>query len=76
MLSVDETRCRPWSSPCAGALQIRGSVRVDDPTHLIASLMDDLSRRRIEVDMIKFSGPAFAKVDNRLMSLQIGRAHV
>jgi hypothetical protein len=43
----------------------------DDPTHLIASLMDDLSRRRIEVDMIKFSGPAFTQVDNRLMSLQL-----
>ncbi len=43
----------------------------DDPAHLIDSLMDDLSRRRIEVDMIKFSGPAFAKVDNRLMSLQL-----
>jgi len=43
----------------------------DDPTHLIESLMDDLSRRRIEMDMIKFSGPAFAKVDNRLMSLQL-----
>ena len=43
----------------------------DDTTHLIASLMDDLSRRRIEVDMIKFSGPAFAQVDNRLMSLQL-----
>jgi len=42
-----------------------------EPTHLIASLMDDLSRRRIEFDMIKFSGPAFAKVDNRLMSLQL-----
>jgi hypothetical protein len=43
----------------------------DDPTHLIASLMDDLSRRRIEIDMIKFCGPAFAQVDNRLMSLQL-----
>jgi len=43
----------------------------DDTTQLIASLMDDLSRRRIEVDMIKFSGPAFAQVDNRLMSLQL-----
>jgi len=43
----------------------------DDPTHLIASLMDDLSRRRVEIDMIKFSGPAFAQVDNRLMSLQL-----
>jgi hypothetical protein len=43
----------------------------DDPAHLIASLMDDLNRRRIDVDMIKFSGPAFANVDNRLMSLQL-----
>ncbi len=43
----------------------------NDLTHLISSLMDDLSRRRIEVDMIKFSGPAFAQVDNRLMSLQL-----
>jgi hypothetical protein len=43
----------------------------DDPIHLIASLMDDLSRRRVEIDMIKFSGPAFANVDNRLMSLQL-----
>jgi hypothetical protein len=43
----------------------------DDPVRLIASLMEDLSRRRIEIDMIKFSGPAFAQVDNRLMSLQL-----
>lgn len=43
----------------------------DDPSHLIATLMDDLSRRRIEVDMIKFSGPAFKGADNRLMSLQL-----
>jgi|SRR5579862_9828463 len=43
----------------------------DEPVHLIDSLMEDLSRRRIEVDTIKFSGPAFAEVDNRLMSLQL-----
>jgi len=43
----------------------------DDSVRLIESLMDDLSRRRIEVDMIKFSGPLFAQVDNRLMSLQL-----
>lgn len=41
------------------------------PATLIASLMDELSRGRVEVDMIKFSGPAFADVDNRLMSLQL-----
>jgi len=43
----------------------------EKPEELIASLMDGLSRVRIEVDMIKFSGPAFAGVDNRLMSLQL-----
>jgi len=41
------------------------------PDRLIRSLMDDLSRERVEVDMIKFSGPAFANVDNRLMALQL-----
>ena len=44
---------------------------LDEPNHLIGTLMDDLSRRRIEIDMIKFSGPAFGGVDNRLMSLQL-----
>ncbi len=33
--------------------------------------MDELSRERIEIDMIKFAGPGFAGVDNRLMSLQL-----
>jgi hypothetical protein len=41
------------------------------PEVLIGSLMDDLTRERIEVDMIRFSGPCFAGVDNRLMSLQL-----
>jgi hypothetical protein len=40
-------------------------------TDLVASLMDDLSRERIEIDMIKFSGPAIRGIDNRLMSLQL-----
>jgi hypothetical protein len=42
-----------------------------DPRHVVNSLLDGLSRRRIEVDMIRFSGPAFGGVDNRLMSLQL-----
>ena len=41
------------------------------PEILIASLMDSLTRDRMEVDMIRFSGPAFDGVDNRLMSLQL-----
>ncbi len=42
-----------------------------DPAALIGSLMDSLSRDRMEVDTIKLSGPAFASADNRLMSLQL-----
>jgi hypothetical protein len=41
------------------------------PAELIGALLDELSATRIEVDMIRFSGPAFARVDNRLMSLQL-----
>jgi hypothetical protein len=42
-----------------------------DPSDLIGSLLDDLLSERVEVDMIKFSGPAFTGVDNRLMALQL-----
>ena len=41
------------------------------PADLIAGLLDELTRERVEIDMIKFSGPAFAGIDNRLMSLQL-----
>jgi len=42
-----------------------------DPHKFIASLLDNLTPDRIEVDMLRFSGPAFATVDNRLMSLAL-----
>jgi hypothetical protein len=41
------------------------------PAELIAGLADELSRERVEIDMIKFSGPGFPGIDNRLMSLQL-----
>lgn len=43
----------------------------DEPATLIATLLDNLTRERIEVDMIRCSGPGFAAVDNRLLSLQL-----
>jgi hypothetical protein len=43
----------------------------DSPEVLLRSLMDDLSSDRIEIDMVRFDGPDFAKVDNRLMSLYL-----
>jgi hypothetical protein len=45
--------------------------RRESPEKLIASLMDDLSREQVELDMVKLSGPGFSGVDNRLMSLQL-----
>jgi hypothetical protein len=41
------------------------------PPVFLLSLMDDLSKDRIQIDMIHFEGPAFSKVDNRLMSLHL-----
>jgi len=41
------------------------------PTKLIGSLLDGLEEGRIEVDMIKFTGPRFDGLDNRLMALQL-----
>jgi len=39
------------------------------PEKFIRSLTDELGIDRLEVDMLKFAGPAFAQVDNRLLSL-------
>jgi hypothetical protein len=41
------------------------------PDVLIRSLLDNLTWERVEVDMIRLAGPAFAGVDNRLMALQL-----
>jgi len=49
-----------------------------DLKKFIGSLLDDLTSTRIEIDMIRFSGPDFAMVDNRIMCLELvtqGLAH-
>ncbi len=38
---------------------------------LLGHLLDGLSHERVEVDLVEFTGPAFAGVDNRLMSLEL-----
>src|ERR1019366_1470746 len=43
----------------------------EQPRELIGALVEGLRRSQVEVDMIRLSGPAFAGVDNRLMSLQL-----
>lgn len=50
----------------------------DNVEQLLKSLMDDLDNNNLEIDMVDFSGPAFADIDNRLMALklvQFGMTH-
>ena len=54
-----------------GVNLLYGAFYHKEPEKLISSLQENLAPGRIEVDMIKLSGPAFAKIDNRLMSLQL-----
>jgi hypothetical protein len=54
-----------------GVNLLYGAFYHSQPEKLISSLQENLAPGRIEVDMIKFSGPAFYHVDNRLMSLQL-----
>jgi len=41
------------------------------PEELIESLLDSLTTRRIEIDMLEFSGIEFRNVDNRIMALKL-----
>jgi hypothetical protein len=72
---------RMWDKEAALQQQALGIVGVNliygaffyraDPKQLIESLRDNLAIDRIEIDMLQFAGPAFAGVDNRLMSLHL-----
>jgi len=55
-----------------GVNLISGAARLwQDPDALVQSLSDNLVAGRLEVDMIEFSGAAFGKTDNRVMSLKL-----
>ncbi len=45
--------------------------KYNDPKKLLRYLYDHLDKDQLEIDTINFSGPRFAHVDNRLMSLQL-----
>ncbi len=54
-----------------GVNLIYGAFFYAEPEKLISSLQENVLPGRIEVDLIKFSGPLFCNIDNRLMSLQL-----
>ena len=43
----------------------------NNPEELLSSLIDGLSRVRIEIDFFRLGGPSFEDVDNRLFSLKL-----
>jgi len=43
----------------------------DDPGQIVSHLIEGLSTRRVEVNMLRFSGPDFAHLDNRLLNLEL-----
>jgi hypothetical protein len=42
-----------------------------DPERLVESLLDGLTTKRVEIDLVDFSGSEFKRVDNRVMSLRL-----
>lgn len=43
----------------------------DDPQQMVQSLVDNVGSERVEIDMIKVTGPVFKQIDNRLLSLRL-----
>jgi hypothetical protein len=54
-----------------GVNLLYGAFYYSQPEQLISSLQENIAPGRIQVDLIKFSGPSFAKIDNRLINLQL-----
>ena len=66
-----ETVLQQEATGILGVNLIHSALYESGPAALVKKLLDDLSAERIEVDMVEFSGPGFAHVDNRLMSLEL-----
>jgi hypothetical protein len=43
----------------------------NDPVKIVSTLMDNLTTRRIEIDMIRVNGEAFEGIDSRILSLEL-----
>jgi len=54
-----------------GVNMLYGVLYLDTPEEIMLSLLDGLTTRRVEVDMLRLIGPDYANVDNRLLALQL-----
>jgi len=74
-LTDDEAEQQQEALGLVGVNLVYGALHAhQDPSGLIRSLLDNLTTARVEIDMVDFSGPAFAGLDNRLMSLELVQA--
>ncbi len=61
-----------WQQEVLGIIGVNlifACYRTDDPEDLINSVLENIDKDRVEVDMFRITGPNFRHVDNRLMSL-------
>ncbi len=54
-----------------GVNMLYACMFLSDPEKIMMSLLDGLTTRRIEIDMLRISGPDFKHVDNRLMAMKL-----
>jgi len=54
-----------------GVNLLYGAFYQSQPDRVISSLQENLAPGRMQIDLVKFSGPGFADIDNRLMNLQL-----
>jgi hypothetical protein len=54
-----------------GVNLIHAALYETSPADVLVRLLDSVTHERIEVDLVDFCGPAFARTDNRLMSLEL-----
>lgn len=63
-----------WQQEVIGIIGVNlmyGCIYFNDPEDILTSLVDNMWKGRVEVDMFRLEGPDFAHVDNRLMSLKL-----
>ncbi len=54
-----------------GVNMIYGCMFLENPEDILLSLLDNLSPRRVEIDMVRLTGPDFEHVDNRVLALKL-----
>jgi len=70
----NEARLQQETLGIVGVNLIYGAFyKYHKPRKLLKYLYDHIDKDTLEIDMVNFSGPNFAHVDNRLMSLQLIR---